>query len=75
MSAAALQLPWENDTTIRWFNVHDFAQRWRRTPRHVRRWCVDGTLVRWGYRVYRDPQERWWIGERVLGHSGHVATM
>lgn len=58
-----LQLPWESDSSVRWFSVLDYATRWRRSPRTIRRWCVDGTLSKFGCKVYRDPQERWWVGE------------
>ena len=75
MTTQPIQLPWENETSLRWSNVYDFATRWRRTTRCVRRWCADGTLVRWGYRVYRDPQERWWIGEYAGGNNGTLGAI
>lgn len=70
------QLPWEIDPAVQWYKLYDFSQRWRRTTRCVRRWCADGTLVRWGYRVYKDPNDRWWIGERPgnKGTTDHISA-
>jgi len=70
-----IQLPWESDPFYRWLSVADFAAKWRRTTRCVRNWCIDGTLVRWGYRVYHDPQGRWWVGERFSGNMGTRDTI
>jgi hypothetical protein len=54
------------DRSLAWLNVDQVAQIWNRTPRMIRRWCVDGTLVSMGARVYRDPLGRWHIG---VSHS------
>lgn len=55
-------IPPFRDRSLAWLNVDQVARIWNRTPRMIRRWCVDGTLVSMGARVYRDPQGRWHIG-------------
>jgi hypothetical protein len=70
------QLPWENDTILHWRSVAEVAVKWRRTPRCIRKWCEDGTLIRFGCRVYRDAKGKWWIGERLSSHlnTGNSGT-
>lgn len=53
--------PTTTDRTVRWLTVDQVASIWNRTPRMIRRWCVDGTLVSMGAKVYRD-RDRWFIG-------------
>jgi len=39
----------------------DLAIRYNRSDRQVRRWCLNGTLVEFGFRVCQDITGRWWI--------------
>jgi hypothetical protein len=57
--------PFHTDRSLSWISVDRVAEIWHRSPRLIRRWCMDGTLVEMGARVYRD-KGRWWIG---VAHS------
>jgi hypothetical protein len=62
-SQLPVQPPWEKDVTVRWYSVYNYAAKWRRSPRTSRRWCLDGTLLKFGCRLYKDPAGDWWVGE------------
>ena len=70
-------LPWELDPSVRWYSVSEYAARLRRTPRCIRRWCEDGTILRHGCLVYFDSSKRWWIGQRPSSHlyTGNMGTI
>lgn len=54
-------IPPIHDRTVRWLSVEQVAQIWNRSPRQIRRWCEDGTILSLNGKVYRD-RNRWWIG-------------
>jgi hypothetical protein len=58
-------IPPFRDRSRAWLSVDQVARIWDRSPRMIRRWCIDGTLVSMGARVYRD-RGKWWIG---VSHS------
>lgn len=64
-------IPPFRDRSLAWLSVDQVASIWNRTPRMIRRWCIDGTLISMGARVYRD-RNQWWIG---VSHTEVPETM
>ena len=54
-------IPPTHDHTRRWLTVDEAARIWNRSPRHIRRWCIDGTFISIGARLYRN-RHSWYIG-------------
>lgn len=47
-----------------WLTPAEIAAEYGRTERTVRRWCSDGTLTEFGFKVLR-TNNSWWIREAV----------
>jgi hypothetical protein len=62
MTTLATFIPPFRDRTLAWLSVLQVAHIWNRSPRMIRNWIYDGTLLQIGARLYRDPHQRWWIG-------------
>jgi hypothetical protein len=58
--AAANVPPWVHDPKG-WMTTAEFAVRYRRTPRQIRNWCANGTIISFGMRTFQDAQGKWWI--------------
>jgi hypothetical protein len=43
-----------------WLTPSEIAADYRRSEQQVRNWCRDGTLVEFGFRIYR-TKNGWWI--------------
>lgn len=51
-----------------WYDTVEAAEFYGITPRAIRYWCIDGTLVSAGCAIYRGPKSRgkqWLIGMPV----------
>lgn len=52
--------PYLKEPTL-WVSTREAAERLRRSPETVRRWCNDGTLIAFGMAIYQDAGKRWWV--------------
>ena len=44
-----------------WVTPAFIANYYQRSLRHVQRWCENGTLIEFGFKVYQAPNRRWWV--------------
>lgn len=44
-----------------WLTPAELASVLSRPKRTVRRWCLDGTLVEFGFSLRQDRSRKWWI--------------
>lgn len=44
-----------------WVSVHYIAHHYHRSIRHVQRWCANGTLIDFGFKIAQDLRGRYWI--------------
>jgi len=70
-----MMLPWESSRDVVWYSVSQFSARHRYSPRTVRLWCANGTMLKRGCRVWRDQSARWWIGESLNDTDTVAAAM
>lgn len=47
--------------TAEWVTTNYISYHYHRSVQRVRTWCVDGTLIDFGFSVYQDHLGRWWI--------------
>lgn len=63
-----------------WIRPKHMARICGRSQRTVLKWCLDGTLIAFGYKVLRDIKGFWWISSpevvaRELEAAKHVGTL
>lgn len=44
-----------------WVTVAEAATRLQRSVRTIERWCRDGTLIEFGFPIFKDGKGRWWV--------------
>lgn len=53
--------PWISNPSVKYLTVKEFAHIYRRSERTIRLWCLDGTLIDFGFSLYQDLGGKWWI--------------
>lgn len=61
-------IPASAELRNQWLSTAEIAAEYNRTDQQVRSWCRDGTLVAFGFRVYRVGRS-WWINDPRHSHS------
>jgi len=50
-----------DDSTL-WVSMTEIARLYGKQRMSVYRWCVEGYLIELGYKLKREPKNRWLIG-------------
>lgn len=48
-------------STHKVLSTTELAKIYHRTSRCIQLWCVNGTLVEFGFQIQQDAKKRWWI--------------
>jgi hypothetical protein len=44
-----------------WMSTRQMAEIYKRSPRTIQEWCSSGSILEFGFEMYRDLKGRFWL--------------